>query len=159
MAKNKKSDVAAKAAFIKVLESKGYRAEVKSAPADIVATRDGETWYYEIKKTSHHYKYFGTATLTEWKQALKTPDRFRFVVAIANSDDTEFEFVEYTPQQFLEFSTIPPFKIFFNIDFSNKNCQRKSGSRAIRLIPEALQMLDKCFEELKGTYLQTDDLM
>ena len=47
MAKNKKSDVAAKAAFIKVLESKGYRAEVKSAPADIVATRDGETMSYE----------------------------------------------------------------------------------------------------------------
>ena len=94
--KNKKSDVLAKQAFIKELETRGFQARVTGAPADITATRDGETWYFEIKMTSRTDTYFGAATLTEWEQAFKTPDRYFFVVAIKKDDDT-FEFKKYTP--------------------------------------------------------------
>lgn len=54
--KNKKSDVLAKQAFIKELETRGFQARVTGAPADITATRNGETWYFEIKMT-HRTQY------------------------------------------------------------------------------------------------------
>ena len=110
-----KSDVDAKQAFIVKLLEEGFdNAEVKAEPSDIVATKDGDTWYFEIKMTNQTEKYFGAATLTEWEQAFKTPDRYYFVVAKKLSEGV-FDFIKYTPQEFMEFSTIPPFKIFFNI--------------------------------------------
>ena len=47
-----KSDVDAKQAFIAKLLEEGYgSAEVKAEPSDIVATKNGETWYFEIKRS------------------------------------------------------------------------------------------------------------
>ena len=87
--KNKKSDLAAKAAFVEELRQRGFEnVNVVAAPADIVAEKDGKTWYFEIKKTSHNDRYFGAATLTEWVQAVKDPEHFRFVVAISADDRT-----------------------------------------------------------------------
>ena len=44
-----KLDIPAKQAFIEKLLAEGYdTAEVKARPADIIATRGGVTWYYEI---------------------------------------------------------------------------------------------------------------
>ena len=41
-----KNDTEAKQAFIdKILTAKGFDAHLKAEPADIVATKDGETWY------------------------------------------------------------------------------------------------------------------
>ena len=44
-----KLDTPAKQAFMEKLLAEGYdTAEVKARPADIIATRGGVTWYYEI---------------------------------------------------------------------------------------------------------------
>lgn len=145
--KNKKSDLAAKAAFVEELRQRGFEnVNVVAAPADIVAEKDGKTWYFEIKKTSHNDRYFGAATLTEWVQAVKDPDHFRFVVAIS-ADDRTFDFIEYTPEDFMGFSTVPPFKIYFNIDFSGKKVKR--GGRALRLTAELVQRLRSVYEQMK----------
>ena len=63
-----KSDTLAKQTYINELLSQGFdTAVVKAEPADIVATKNGETWYFEIKMTSRTDTYFGAATLTEWE--------------------------------------------------------------------------------------------
>lgn len=149
MAKVNKSDVKAKAAFVNELLSRGFDdAKVVASPADIIAQKNGTTWFFEIKKTSHKDKYFGAATLTEWVQALKDPDHFRFVVAIEDGD--EFTFIEYTPDEFMEFSTIPPFKVYFNIDFTGKSRNALGKGGAIRMSPEKIQLLDEVFAKMKS---------
>ena len=123
-----KSDTLAKKAYIEELRKQGFEPKVKAEPADIVATKNGETWYFEIKMTSRTGTYFGAATLTEWEQAFKTPDRYFFVVAIKKDDD-KFEFRQYTPLEFMQSSTIPPFKVYFNLDLKgDKKTKRNSNS-------------------------------
>ena len=145
---NKKSDVKAKTEFIKVLESRGFQARVASSPADIIATKDGQTWFFEIKMTKRTDAYFGAATLTEWKQAVADPEHFRFVVAMTDDAESSFEFIEYTPSEFMEFSTIPPFKVFFNIDLNDQS-KRRSGNKAARLTQKNLELMSRCYEEIK----------
>ena len=145
--KNKKSDVKAKAAFVKHLQENGFEAAVVSKPADIVATKDGETWYYEIKMTKRTDVYFGAATLTEWKQAVADPDHFRFVVAKTNEEESEFEFLEYTPEEFMKRSTIPPFKVYFNVNFDGTVREPK---KATALTHENLNIMSECFDKIKG---------
>ena len=145
---NKKSDVKAKTEFVKVLRERGFEATVVSSPADIKATRNGETWYFEIKMTRRTEVYFGAATLTEWKQALTDPEHFRFVVAKTDEAEEEFEFIEFTPEEFMWYSTIPPFKVYFNIDLENVTKQKKVRT-AIRLTKENFEMMDGCFERIK----------
>lgn len=72
--KNEKCDVKAKNAYKKYLESHGYF-DVKriGSPADIIAQKNGQTYYFEIKMTKRRDNYFGASTLTEWLQALKRP--------------------------------------------------------------------------------------
>ena len=153
--KNKKSDVNAKNEFIKVLQSRGFEAEPKSSPADIKATQDGQTWYFEIKMTKRTDVYFGAATLTEWKQAMSDSEHFRFVVAKTNDDESEFEFMEYTPAEFIEFSTIPPFKIYFNIGF---NGSHRSSRTAAKLTHENLSLMTECYDTLKGAKEKSADI-
>lgn len=151
MAKVNKSDVKAKAAFVNELLSRGFDdAKIVASPADIVAQKDGQTWYFEIKKTSHKDKYFGAATLTEWVQALKDPGHFRFVVAIEDGDD--FSFIEYSPAEFMEFSTIPPFKVYFNIDFTGTTRNKLGKGGAIRMSPEKIQLLNEVFTKMKSEH-------
>lgn len=141
-----KSDVAAKAAFLNELANRGFNAEVVKAPADIKAVKDGQVWYFEIKMTKHTDRYFGAATMTEWAQAYKDPEHFRFVIAI-DLGDGDWKFTEYTLWEFMEFSTIPPFKIYFNIDFTGK--KRKNGkSKAVKLTKENFFNLFKAFNLL-----------
>lgn len=146
---NKKSDVKAKAEFVKVLESRGFEAVIVSSPADIKAVKDGETWYYEIKMTKRTDVYFGAATLTEWKQAIADPEHFRFVVAKTNEEETEFEYLEYTPEEFMKFSTIPPFKVYFNIYFDGS--ERKTR-KATKLTQENLEVMSQCYDRIRGSY-------
>lgn len=150
---NKKSDVNAKGAFIQELNARGYVAEVRQKPADIVATKDGETWYFEIKMTRRTDVYFGAATSTEWAQAFADPNHYRFVIAkCLNGDETRFEFVEYTPAEFMEFSTIPPFKVYFNIDLSGKRRKKaKGGKKSIQLTKDRFETLLKAFNSIKKT--------
>lgn len=147
-----KSDVTAKQEFINKLLREGYdSAEVKARPADIVAQKDGETWYFEIKLTDHSDKCFGAATLTEWEQAMKTPEHYRFVIAIRHEDGT-FEFRQYTPEEFMRFSTIPPFKVYFNISLDGKQKRRgqKNSSPAIRLREKSLQQMIQLYKDLRN---------
>ena len=143
---NKKSDVKAKTEFVKRLQEKGFQASVVSKPADIIATKDGQTWYFEIKMTKRTDTYFGAATLTEWKQAVVDPEHFRFVVAKTDDAESEFEFLEYTPEEFMKFSTIPPFKIFFSINFDGR--ERKTRE-ATNLTVENLEIMSECFDQIK----------
>ena len=150
MNRNKKSDVKAKAEYVEYLKANGYcNPKVIASPADITAEKNGDTWYFEIKKTSRKKKYFGAATLTEWIQALKDPDHFRFVVARETTEGT-FAFSEYTPSEFMEVSSIPPFKVFFNIDFRKMTQTSPRKSRAIRVTEERLHYLSKVFSDLKN---------
>ena len=72
----RKSDVDAKEAYSEYLKSQGYKdIKIISSPSDISATKDGEIFYFEIKKTSRDDVYFGAATLTEWVAALKNKQK------------------------------------------------------------------------------------
>ena len=150
---NSKSDVAAKLAYVDKLAAAGFAAKVVRSPADIVAEKDGAIWYFEIKMTRHKDRYFGAATLTEWRQALKDPKHFRFVVAI--EDNGSFEFIEYTPSQFMRFSSVPPFKVNFNIDFNKtttSDCAATIGRTkgAVPLTFDNFCAMDVCYNNLKN---------
>lgn len=145
---NKKSDILAKEEYVKRLQNQGFKAKIVKAPADIKAEKDGQTWYFEIKKTTHTDKYFGAATMTEWKQALEDPNHYRFVIAIELGED-KWDFKEYTPAEFMEYSTIPPFKVYFNIDFSNNGKKLKKGkSNAVKMSQDNFRKLTKAYEQL-----------
>ena len=123
---NKKSDVVAKEAYLKELIKEGYEnPKIISSPTDIHAFKDNAEYFFEIKMTRKTDKYFGAATITEWEQALKDPNHFFFVVAI-QEDSKITKFIKYTPSEFLRFSSIPPFKINFNIDFTKDDIKESS---------------------------------
>ena len=147
-----KSDIRAKEAFRQhLVENQGYdTAEIVSAPADIKAVKDNETWYFEIKKTTKR-KYFGAATETEWKQAFADPDHYRFVVALTDEKEEHFEWFVYTPMQMLQVSTIPPFKINFNINLdipvSEQKCSRRNTT--IALNESIFHAISSTFERIR----------
>ena len=147
-----KSDIRAKEAFCQhLVENQGFdTAEIVSAPADIKAVKDNETWYFEIKKTTKH-KYFGAATETEWKQAFADPDHYRFVVALTDEKEENFEWFVYTPMELLQVSTIPPFKINFNINLdipvSEQKCSRKDTT--IALSESIFHAISSTFERIR----------
>ena len=147
---NIKSDVKAKEEFTKILISRGYsNVRIVKAPADIIATKNGENYFFEIKKTSATKEYFGAATLTEWRAAYSNPNNYFFI--IAQETIRGFNFIEYTPDEFEKFSSIPPFKIFFNIplDGNNKVEAKRKNKSAIQFKREKLLKLDKLFSTLK----------
>ena len=146
---NIKSDLDAKTAFCKYLENNGFTTEIRQAPADIRAVKDGQEWFFEIKKTSQDKDYFGAATSTEWEQAFKDPDHYRFVIARKQSDDS-FQFIELTPDQLMEYSTIPPFKVFFNVPLNGEKKKSSRSSRALRLSKEAFESLNDTYKRWKG---------
>ena len=123
-----KSDLDAKTAFCKCLEDRGFTTEIRPAPADIRAEKDGVEWFFEIKKTSQDKDYFGAATSTEWEQAFKDPAHYRFVICQKLPDDS-FHFIELTPAEMMEYSTIPPFKVFFNVPLDGR---KKESERQIQ---------------------------
>lgn len=150
-----KSDKKAKEAFVKKLLKKGYdNAEIKSSPADIVAYKDGYEWFFEIKKTTKE-ECFGAATQTEWKQAFKDPEHFLFVIAKTDEKESDFDFEIITPEEFMEYSTISPFKVNFNINWadlknrSNAKKKRKKNCKSLRLTKDTFMELDEFFEKLK----------
>lgn len=153
--KKKNSDVSAKLAFLKELEKYGYsKAEITASPADITAIKDDITWYYEIKMTKRTDTYFGAATATEWEQAFRDPEHYRFVIAITNDEETDFEFREFTPQEFMKACTIPPFKIYFNIDL--KSCQPKQSKHrkgTVSLDEDSFNLLNDVYKKLKKKWL------
>lgn len=147
--KNTKSDVRAKKEYCKYLENSGFtNVRVASTPVDIIAEKDDVTYYFEIKMTKSDKNCFGAATLTEWEQALKTPNQFKFVIVKTDIEENNFEFLEFTPKEFIQYSTIPPFKFYFNIDFKNHDkIQRRT--KAIQLNDDKILHLITIFNNLK----------
>lgn len=149
---NNKSDIRAKKAFCKhLVDNQGFdTADIVSAPADIKAVKDNETWYFEIKKTTKR-KYFGAATETEWKQAFADPDHYRFVVALTDEKEDSYKWFVYTPMELLQVSTIPPFKINFNINLdipiSEQKCSRRDTT--IALSESIFHAISSTFERIR----------
>lgn len=148
---NIKSDKRAKEEFLEALKARGYSdVRIVKAPADIIATKNGGVYFFEIKKTSAKKEYFGAATLTEWRAAYANPNNYFFVIAQEASDG--FNFIEYTPAEFEKFSSIPPFKIFFNLPLNGDakvETNRKNIS-AIKFTEERLIKLDEIFSTFKN---------
>lgn len=147
---NKKSDVKAKEAFRNVLLiERGFdKAEVTAAPADITAEKDGVTWYFEIKMTKRAGSYFGAATATEWEQAFRDSDHYRFVIAITDDEEAEWRFMEFSPSEFMKCCTIPPFKIYFNIDLE------KGVPTEVKHRAETVLVTEDSFRQLNSVYKQ-----
>lgn len=147
---NAKSDVGAKEAFIEELLHRGFEeARVTKSPADITARRGTEVYYFEIKYTAQDGQYFGAATLTEWEAALTHEERYRFVVATKR--DGFWMFHEYTPSEFMEFSYIPPFKIFFNVAVGKeKATQARRGNKRIQLTRERVEQMVELFRRFRS---------
>lgn len=146
-----KSDKKAKDAYVKELQIRGFRnIKIVKEPADIIAEKNDMKYYFEIKKTSANNEYFGAATLTEWRSAYENPENYFFVICQENGDG--FHFTEYSPEEFERFSTIPPFKIFFNISLNSgeKVESTRKNKSAIQLTKNRLFELDKIFQKFKN---------
>ncbi len=146
-----KSDKEAKKAFSVYLSRNGYvDVKVVKEPSDIIAYKDGVKYFFEIKKTSAGKEYFGAATLTEWRAAYANPGNYFFVVCQEVGD--YFNFITYTPEEFEKFSTVPPFKVFFNIslDGDNKVLSKRRNKTAIRFKKESFDKLDALFTILRN---------
>ena len=150
MPENLKSDVAAKEAFRDELLRRDYHtARITGSPADITATKDGDTFYFEVKFTRQSSTYFGAATLTEWEAALQNESRFTFVVAFVR--DGSWAFHEYTPDEFMQMSYIPPFKVFFNVAVGgDRVVMSRNGSGAVSLTRRRLTMMSELFSRFRG---------
>ncbi|HET6894532.1 MAG TPA: DUF3883 domain-containing protein [Candidatus Baltobacteraceae bacterium] len=139
----------AKAAFCEWLLAHGYAdARVTATPADVAASKDGHRWLFEVKFTAARTHCFGAATLTEWAAAAKDPEHFRFVVAYQRGEDWRFDC--YTPEEFMAFSSMPPFKLYFNVPLDGGVARpRSQRSRKIHLTKSRLRLLSRQFEELR----------
>ena len=147
---NARSDVEAKAAFCGWLRSQGYsQAEVCSSPADVVAKKDGREWLFEVKFTNASESCFGAATLTEWAAAAKDPSHFRFVIAYQRGAQWRFDL--YTPDEFMAFSSVPPYKIYFSVPLDGRPARERSQrSRRVHLTKARLRLLSEQFDELRA---------
>ena len=145
---NPKSDVEAKKAFTKELEKENYKdIKIVSSPADIIAVKDGAKHYFEIKFTSKNDRYFGAATLTEWECAINNLDNFLFVVC--RQEDNKWIFDRFSPKEFIEYSTIPPFKIFFNLDLKDFDKKKTDKTKALKANFNNLEELISIYKQLK----------
>ncbi len=147
---NPKSDVAAKSAFIQALILEGFsEARVASTPTDIVARKNGVTWHFEVKFTRAFGHCFGAATLTEWAAAASDPDHFEFVIAY--EIERKWHFDRYAPDEFMAFSSVPPYKIYFNVPIGKKPVAIKTRlSKRIHLTKARLKLLSRQFDELRA---------
>lgn len=110
----RRSDQAAKNAFKACLKRRGFSdVRIVHSPVDIEARSGGRLYRFEIKHTDVVGRCFGAATTTEWEAALKAPKRFKFVVA--RRKGARWLFTEFTPSQFMRYSDVPPFKVYFRI--------------------------------------------
>jgi hypothetical protein len=146
MAVNQKSDVDAKAAFAEELVRRGFEdVRVTGSPADITAWQKGLIHYFEVKYTTQDSQYFGAATLTEWAAALAHEERFWFVVAARRGDSWTFR--EYSPSEFMEFSYVPPFKIFCNVAVgAGKAARARRGNKRVQLTRERIDQMVELFK-------------
>ena len=149
MSENLKSDVLAKHEYVKILQSEGYNnARITKTPSDVQASKGGIDFYFEIKYTTKKEKYFGAATLTEWSAAIQYPDTYFFIVALIK--DEKWVFTKYSPSEFMAFSTIPPFKVYFNIpDTTVKSMPLNEKTKSVRLTAEKVEKMVNFYGSLR----------
>jgi hypothetical protein len=147
---NLKSDVPAKEAFInELVKNRGFsEARVTKSPADITARKGNKTYYFEIKWTSKEDKYFGAATITEWEAAFDNDPFYRFVVAMKRGDNWDFH--EYTPSEFMTFSTIPPFKVYFSVPVSGEKAESQNrDTKSVKLTKDRLKEMMRLYNKFR----------
>jgi tetratricopeptide (TPR) repeat protein len=159
---NSKSDFEAKNAFVKDLALRGFRdIRIINSPCDIIALKNGRQHYFEVKYTKRGTNgdtkpVFGAATLTEWECALNNEDTFWFVIV---SFKNKWVFHEYTPDEFMKFSTIPPFKIY--LDVPNKEEKATSPdndrSRTVKATRENIKSLLLYYKSLRYPDSESQD--
>ncbi len=78
----------------------------------------------------------------------KTPNHFKFVIAKTDEKEESFVFMEFTPEEFMKHSKIPPFKIYFNINLEgdSKNELRRT---AIQLKEATMKLLSEFYNAIK----------
>lgn len=148
---NLKSDVPAKLAFIQnLLLVQGFdEARITGKPADITARKGDQIFYFEIKFTAQSKSYFGAATLTEWDAALAREEHYRFVIAIKKNDDWTFR--EYTPQEFMQFSYIPPFKVFFSVPVGDHRIPiLKVPSKRVQMTRDRMSVMVAIYKKFRS---------
>jgi hypothetical protein len=149
MADKPRDDTKAKLAFAQELRQRGFQdVRITARPADITAHLNGKVFYFEIKYTSR-LECFGAATLTEWEAAMTYEDRYIFV--IATNRQGIWLFHEYTPAEFMQFSEIPPFKIFFHITVGEQKATKASTRRKrVQLTRERLAEMIELYRRMQG---------
>lgn len=139
-------------------ETQNYTSvEISHHPTDIEGVDpNGKTVHIEVKMTGKD-DYFGAATITEWGVVLD--DILKFV--IARKDDTNkygYRFYMIEAEEFYQISTVPPFKINFNIkesDYSNEksilslNRKRKRRKGTIELNESIVRVMRDIYELLQ----------
>lgn len=147
---NDKSDIKAKEAYVNYLIQQGYvDVQIVHSPVDIIAYKNGKKHFFEIKATKRKSTYFGAVTFTEWECALKNKEVFKFVVI--KEIDEEYEFYEFTPEEFMQYSTIPPIKVYFNIDLNQKK-KKTRNTTALRMNKEVFLELNETYKKLKNKF-------
>ena len=147
---NLKSDVEAKSAFLTLLRSRGYEnPRVCAKPGDIIANRNSEVHYFELKFTRKTNRYFGAATLTEWMAGISFMERYTFVVAYCL--DHEWKCDEYSVDEFMAISSIPPFKIFFRAQVPKADrIALKMQSKQVSLTLDRLAAMSELYAAFKS---------
>mgnify|MGYP003954601151 CR=1 FL=1 len=149
METNSKSDVKAKEAYVKVLAEEGFKdIEIISTPTDISASKNGTKYFFELKFTNQTDKYFGAATLTEWECAINNLENFFFV--ICRIEENKWLFDKFSPKEFIGYSTIPPFKIFFDVDLKNFDKKKSKETKSVKANFDNLNELVKVYDKLKN---------
>jgi len=140
-------------ASVDYLISEGYsNVEVIHHPVDLKGEKDGLVYWFEVKYSeSKNGKMFGAATLTEWEFALSNPKKFYFLIAHKSGGvdyESKWKFIFIDPSEFTRFSTIPPYKIFFNFDTNDPSKVAKRRS-AIPATETNLKFLIQSYNEMK----------
>ena len=149
----KKTDKPGLESSKKYLQELGYcEVEQINHPTDLRATMDGEVYWFEVKYTESDDWSFGAATSTEWECALENPDRFFFLIANKpggeEHEESEWNHILVTPDEFIQYSTIPPFKIYFKFPLQGQ-IEIPERRTAIQATGENLRMLIDLLEEMR----------
>lgn len=142
---------------LEYLRRHGYDAEWIGTPVDIKATREGKEYWIEMKGTEipEDGVYFGAATLTEWLCAAENMENFYFLISNKPNgveSDSEWEFELVAPEDFMPYSTIPPFKINFNWPLNNTDRRPPINQRPTTIVPtwKILKSLQEAFDSQRN---------
>jgi len=147
MAKRKAPEKQVKERFCDILRERGFiNVKITKTPTDITAELDGKPWWFEIKSTVEPQKCWGSSAETQWKKAFEAPERFRFVVIRTTPKLNEFEYIEYTPEEFMRFCYVTPFSVQFNIPASIPNGKE---NLSFKFNKEVFNKLHSLYDEIR----------